>query len=37
LRQPYSEIHWEAEKWSMAMSKDATGTICSKCEWACPA
>jgi radical SAM protein with 4Fe4S-binding SPASM domain len=37
LRQPYSEIHWEAEKWSMAMNKDATGTICSKCEWACPA
>lgn len=37
LRQPYREIHWEAEKWEMNMLRDATGTICSKCEWATPA
>jgi len=37
LRQPYREIEWEATKWEMAMAKDATGTICSRCEWAAPA
>lgn len=36
LRQPYKEIHWEADKWKMAMEKRSAG-ICTHCEWATPA
>lgn len=37
LTQPYSEIYDAAEKWRVAMEKDATGTICAKCGWSVPA
>jgi radical SAM protein with 4Fe4S-binding SPASM domain len=36
LRQPYIEIHYEAEKWMWAMEKKAEG-ICRECTWATPA
>lgn len=32
----YEEIRVEAEAWRKNMEHDATGTICSKCEWATP-
>lgn len=36
LRQPYSEIRWEAEKWKMNMERKVEG-CCARCEWATPA
>lgn len=36
LADSYSDIQEEAEFWRSNMVKDASGTICSKCEWAAP-
>lgn len=33
LTQDYGAIHDEAEKWRVNMERDATGSICAKCEW----
>jgi radical SAM protein with 4Fe4S-binding SPASM domain len=33
LSQPYSDIFTAGETWRTNMERDATGTICSRCEW----